>query len=108
MTMLSIGSINIWPGENSTIPNNFLLCDGRSLNRSDYSELFNIIGTTYGIGNGSDTFNLPNLQDRVAIGSSNNKPLASESGDPNIKVSPDNIPLISMNQPTGSNTPVVF
>jgi len=37
-------------------------CDGREINRTDYALLFNIIGTTYGVGNGSTTFNVPNLK----------------------------------------------
>ena len=43
-----------------TIPDNWLLCDGRAISRVDYSELFAAIGTSYGAGNGTNTFNLPN------------------------------------------------
>ena len=108
MSLLSIGSINIWPGENNSIPVNFLLCDGSSLKQSDYPDLFNVIGTMYGSGDGADTFSLPNLQDKVALGSSSNNPLASESSDPTIKIVADNVPLLSMNQPSGGNIPIVF
>ena len=45
-----------------------MICDGRAVSRSDYSELFAVIGTTYGSGDGSTTFNLPNLKGRVPVG----------------------------------------
>jgi microcystin-dependent protein len=50
------------------IPTGWLLCDGRAVSRADYLSLFNAIGTTYGTGNGTTTFNLPDLRGRVAIG----------------------------------------
>jgi microcystin-dependent protein len=45
----------------STIPDGWLLCDGRPVLRGDYPELFALTGTTYGSGDGSTTFNLPPL-----------------------------------------------
>lgn len=51
-------------------PANWLVADGRAVSRSTYSDLFSAIGTTYGAGNGSSTFNLPNLMGRVAWGAS--------------------------------------
>ena len=45
----------------------WLPCDGRELNRSEYSELYTLIGDTYGSGNGSTTFNIPNLNDNRFI-----------------------------------------
>ena len=44
------------------IPNGSLLCDGREIGRVTYAELFAVIGTTYGSGDGSITFNIPDLQ----------------------------------------------
>lgn len=46
---------------NSTLPAGWFLCDGSAISRTTYSALFALIGTTYGIGNGSTTFNLPDL-----------------------------------------------
>jgi len=46
-----------------TAPANFLACDGSAVSRSTYSALFAVIGTTYGAGNGSTTFNLPTWND---------------------------------------------
>lgn len=49
-------------------PVGWLLCDGTAVSRATYATLFAIIGTTYGVGNGSTTFNLPDLRGRVAVG----------------------------------------
>ena len=46
----------------STAPTGWFACDGTAKSRTDYSELFAAIGTTWGVGDGSTTFNLPNLQ----------------------------------------------
>ena len=58
----------IVPFTSDTVPENWLLCDGSAVSRTDYALLFSIIGTTYGVGDGSTTFNLPNLKGRVAVG----------------------------------------
>ena len=50
------------------IPDGFLLCDGSAVSRTTYDNLFGAIGTTYGSGDGSTTFNLPNLKGKVAVG----------------------------------------
>jgi microcystin-dependent protein len=46
----------------------WLLCDGTAVSRTTYAALFAVLGTTYGAGNGSTTFNLPDLRGRVPIG----------------------------------------
>jgi microcystin-dependent protein len=55
-----IGSMKIWPS--TTPPYGWIACDGYALSRTDYAALFAQIGTTWGAGDGSTTFNLPNLQ----------------------------------------------
>jgi microcystin-dependent protein len=52
----------------SAAPNGWLLCDGTAVSRTIYASLFNAIGTTYGGGDGSTTFNLPNLKGRIPVG----------------------------------------
>ncbi len=52
----------------STAPTGFLLCDGSAVARGTYSTLFGILSTTYGVGDGSTTFNLPDLRSRLPIG----------------------------------------
>jgi|FLYL01.1.fsa_nt_gi microcystin-dependent protein len=46
----------------------YLLCDGSEYSRTEFADLFAVIGTTYGAGDGSTTFNVPNLQGRVPVG----------------------------------------
>ena len=70
----------IVPWSSASVPSGFLECDGSAVSRSTYSALFAVVGTTYGAGDGSSTFNLPDLQDNVAVGKSNNKALASTGG----------------------------
>ena len=54
--------------EGST-PSGWLLCDGSEVNRTGtYADLFALIGTTYGVGNGSSTFNLPDLRGLTVVG----------------------------------------
>ena len=52
-------------------PNDYLFCNGAAVSRSTYSTLFTAIGTTYGVGDGSTTFNLPDLRGRVIAGQDN-------------------------------------
>lgn len=53
----------------TTAPSGWLGCDGSAVSRTTYARLFGVIGTTWGAGNGSTTFNLPNFQRRTAVGS---------------------------------------
>lgn len=62
---------------------NFTLCDGKELVRLEYPKLFNVIGTDYGVGNGSTTFNVPDLTSRFLEGS-NTAGTVKEAGIPNI------------------------
>ena len=52
----------------STAPTGWLLCQGQTVSRTTYSGLFSAIGTTYGSGDGSTTFAIPNLQNRIPVG----------------------------------------
>jgi microcystin-dependent protein len=63
---LPAGSIIQWSSD--TAPANWLICDGAAVSRNTYSSLFAAIGTTYGVGDGSTTFNIPNLKGKVAVG----------------------------------------
>jgi microcystin-dependent protein len=61
-----IGFIKIWGS--SQIPTNYKICDGSAISRVTYSVLFNLIGTTFGSGDGASTFNLPDLRSAVPRG----------------------------------------
>ena len=52
----------------STAPTGWLLCQGQTVSRTIYAGLFSAIGTTYGSGDGSTTFAIPNLQNRIPVG----------------------------------------
>lgn len=60
-----IGSMMAYAG--STAPSFWLLCYGQAISRTEYEKLFAVIGTTYGVGDGSTTFNLPDLRGRVVV-----------------------------------------
>ena len=70
----------ITPWSQATAPTGFLECAGAAVSRSTYAALFAVISTTYGAGDGSTTFNLPDLTDKVAVHKSNNKNFASTGG----------------------------
>jgi len=61
-----VGSIVMYG--KSTAPTNWLLCDGTAVSRTTYSDLFTVIGETYGEGDGSATFNVPDMQSSFPIG----------------------------------------
>lgn len=63
---LPIGSIV--PYGSNDIPANWLLCDGRAVSRTTYANLFSVIGTNFGEGDGTTTFNLPDFRTRVPVG----------------------------------------
>lgn len=58
--LVPIGSVVMYGG--STAPTGWLLCNGQAVSRTTYITLFTVIGTTYGVGDGSLTFNVPDLQ----------------------------------------------
>ena len=75
-----IPTATIVPWSSASVPTGFLECNGQAVSRSTYSALFAIVASTYGGGDGSSTFNVPDLQNNVAVGKSNNKALASTGG----------------------------
>ena len=60
----------IMPYAGATAPTGWLIADGSALSRITYADLYNVIGTTYGVGNGSTTFNIPDLRTKVPAGKS--------------------------------------
>jgi microcystin-dependent protein len=59
---------SVFPTALSAAPDGYLLCDGSAVSRTTYAALFAAIGTTYGTGDGSTTFNVPDLIGRVVAG----------------------------------------
>lgn len=64
--MIPIGGLMPFGG--ATAPEKWLLCDGAEISRADYADLFAQIGTAYGAGNGTTTFNLPDMRGRSTMG----------------------------------------
>ena len=73
-------------------PAGWLICDGTAVSRSTYVDLWNVIGTGYGAGNGTTTFNLPDLRDRAAIGRSGTKAIGTNGGSATHTISTGEMP----------------
>jgi microcystin-dependent protein len=75
---LPVGTVITWAGETTSIPANWMLCNGKAMNKAVYKDLFAAIGTRWG-GSGS-TFNLPDLRGRFLRGDD-----AGTGRDPDVK-----------------------
>lgn len=82
----------IYPLASKIVPAGFLLCDGAEYSRTQYSKLFDAIGTTYGEGNGLTTFNVPNLSTRVPVGSGDGYDLGATGGEEKVTLSVEEMP----------------
>jgi microcystin-dependent protein len=60
------GGLMMWP--TVTPPTGWLLCNGQAVSRTTYAGLFTVVGTIFGTGDGSSTFNLPDYRDRMPVG----------------------------------------
>jgi microcystin-dependent protein len=58
----------VWEFGGTTAPTGFLMCDGAAVSRTTYAALFAVIGETFGVGDGSTTFNVPNREGVSATG----------------------------------------
>lgn len=63
---LPSGSLQMFAG--TTAPSGWIMCDGSAISRTTYAALFAVVGTTYGVGDGSTTFNLPDLRGEFVRG----------------------------------------
>jgi microcystin-dependent protein len=72
------GSMQMWP--TATAPTGYLLCAGAAVSRTTYAALYAVIGTTFGVGDGTTTFNVPDLRGRSPFGVSTSYALASTGG----------------------------
>ncbi len=82
-----------------TAPDNWLFCRGQAISRTDYAELFAVIGTTFGIGDGSTTFNLPDFSGKTGVGKNNDTfdELGKEVGTETNTLNKNQIPTLSFN-----------
>lgn len=92
-----IGSIQAYGG--ATAPSGWLICDGSAISRTDYKELFQAIGISFGEGDGVTTFNIPDLRGRITIGNglgtasdAVNRTIGQTGGNEKITLSVNQIP----------------
>ena len=80
-----IGSVVGW-ALTSSVPTGWLECDGSNVSRTTYAELFAVIGTTYGTGDGSTTFGLPDFNGKHLRGTTNTGLLGTNVGSDSVNV----------------------
>ena len=101
---MPIGSIIPYAG--SSVPTGYLECDGTAVSRTTYAELFAVIGTSYGVGDGNTTFNLPDMVGRVPMGTSSGHAIGTTGGEETHALDTTEIPSHSHTVPehTHANT----
>jgi len=98
-----VGTIKPWG--KTTSPSGYLLCDGTAVSRTTYAELYVVLGDTYGAGNGSTTFNVPQLQGKTPQGyDGNTYNLAATGGANTVTVAVTNNQAVSSVTATNSVT----
>jgi microcystin-dependent protein len=105
---IPVGSMMMWPA--ATPPSGWLICNGQAVGRDTCSVLYTLISTTYGSGDGSTTFNLPDLRSRFPLGVSGSHALASNGGEETHQLDTTEIPghnhlLISSTSIADQNVP---
>jgi hypothetical protein len=85
------GTINMWP--TSSAPTGYLLCDGAAVSRTTYAALFGVVSTTFGVGDGSTTFNLPNYTNRMPYGTT----IGATGGSATTTIAKANLPDYNLN-----------
>lgn len=98
----------IMPGAMTGDVSGWLICRGQAVSRTEYSELFNAIGTTYGSGDGSTTFNIPDIASRMIIGydpdDDDFDTIGATGGGKTHTITQSELPQFNYIQPTGTNT----
>lgn len=98
---LPVGTIMPW--SKASVPAGFLYCDGSPVSRTTYAELFAVIGTAFGDPDASN-FNLPDFQDRSAIGASNNRAFAAKNNTNLASITPNiSFPSATRNMSMANN-----
>lgn len=86
------GAMMPFPQSSANVPFGWLLCDGSAVSRTTFADLFDRLGTTWGAGDGSTTFNLPDMRDRLPMGVSGTKAIGSSGGSETVTLITSNMP----------------
>ena len=101
---LPIGAIMPFGG--GSVPDDYLLCNGQAVSRTTYAQLFSVIGTNYGVGDGSTTFNVPNLKGKVPVGYDNTQTefnsIGKTGGAKTVTLTKNNLPAGTVVNETGT------
>lgn len=92
---LTFSSGDLKPFAGSIAPDGWLLCNGQAVSRTLYSALFGVIGTSFGAGDGSTTFNVPDFRGAVPVGASGTIPLGSTGGAASVVLTVNQLPAHS-------------
>lgn len=103
-TEVPVGSILNFGG--ATAPSGWLICDGTAVSRSVYASLFAVVGTAYGVGNGSTTFNVPNVAGRTIRGINGTYTRGGTGGADTVVITDNNLPPHRHGQLQGGNVNV--
>src|SRR5690606_812425 len=82
----------VLPYAGDAAPAGWLLCDGRAVSRTQYARLFEVIGTKFGAGNGSTTFNLPDFRGRLPMGAADGAGVGTREGSAEASLAVANLP----------------
>lgn len=97
-----IGTMLMFASTNA--PSGYLLCHGQAVSRTTYSELFAVIGTSYGAGDGSSTFNVPDMQARFPRGPTPNNPVGAKGGEDTHVITANEMPSHTHTTPSHTHT----
>lgn len=90
--ILPVGTVQHYVGNADPLGGYWLICDGRAVSRTTYAALFTLISTTYGVGDGSTTFNLPNAAASFIAAPGTGFSLGTTGGSATIVLTTGNLP----------------
>jgi len=89
-----VGTINMYAGATTDVPTGWLLCNGAAVSRTTYAQLFAVLDTEYGVGDGSGTFNLPDFvtSNKFPRAATNNSGRGTTGGSDSVTLSTAQMP----------------
>jgi len=99
-----IGTVVMWSGSSINVPTGWKLCDGTAISRTTYSDLYTIQGNVFGSGDGSTTFNLPDMRDRFIVGAGSSYSSNSTGGSNSHTLTTAEIPSHNHTQNSHNHT----